>query len=355
MRCGGGSVVYWRWFRRIIVAALLSWPQLQYAQPTPVVLGIPTLRTEAYFTDIATAVRLASGDIAVADPGGNELVLVSGTIGALRVIGREGEGPGEYRAAQMVFSTAGDSLLLFDSRLLRVAVYTPRGTYVRAVSTGAMGGAVSPIGSDGRGRIVFLPFGGGNVTATVPVMGFSVRDRRVDTLARIAGPKVIEAAGGSNKIGQRVFRVLPYSEVDGFALLAGGGHVVVRGRSSTVEWYDGRGARVTSAPFPGTRVALTDSMRRLAGPASIQALLPKSLPAFDDFGIVRSARDRVWIRATQPRRDGHVWYGFAKGETAPRAVMIPRGARLVGAAEPYLLVAQRDEDGLQRLEMHRLP
>lgn len=341
-----------------VIPAVIGLPGALFAQvPTPSAvrnLPAPEWRSEAYFTDIASAVRLRSGDVVVADPGGRELVLVTGAGARRRVIGREGDGPGEYRAPQMVFGIAGDSVALFDSRSLRVSVYDATGAFARSVSAGGMGGAVAPLVGDGRHRLAFRSFGMERPTTTSTIFTFSVRSGGFETVARIAGPRVVQDGGGKG-IGQRSLRFLPYAEVDGFVPLPNGGHLIARAQTNTVEWYDRRGTMLGSARFPGTRVAVTDSMRRLAGSPQLQQLLPASLPAFDDFGMVRSDAGRVWIRASQMRGGASTWYGFAPGESVPRAISLPRGSRLVGASEPFLLVAVRDEDGLQRLEAYRIP
>lgn len=58
-----------------------------------------------------------------------------------RTIGREGSGPGEYRALASACATSTDSLLLFDATLRRVSVLDATGAFVRSArmeSVGAM-------------------------------------------------------------------------------------------------------------------------------------------------------------------------------------------------------------------------
>lgn len=53
----------------------------------------------------------------------------------LRNIGREGEGPGEYRMPQGLAYLPGDSLRLYDYRNRRVTVYDPRDEYAHSFPT----------------------------------------------------------------------------------------------------------------------------------------------------------------------------------------------------------------------------
>lgn len=337
----------------IFLQAPLSMP-LPAQDATRIALGKPVLKTEAYFTDISSVVRLASGDLVVADAGGQELVLVVRESGRIRVLGREGEGPGEYRAPQMIFAHQGDSVLLYDPQLLRVSVFDGRAQYRRAVSVGTLGGAASPLSADDRGQVFFRGLNG--VDDDGPVMRLSTQTGRIDTVARLAGPKLVDMTGGNTRaIGKQVWRVMPYSDVDAFVALAGGGHMIARSRSNRLEWYDARGRMTSATAFPGKRSPMTDSIRKTVTPVQMQAMLPKTLPAFEYYAVVRSAGNRVWIRATMRVGDESIWYGFSAGEGKPRVLTLPRGARLVGAFEPWLIVARRNASELQQIEIHQVP
>lgn len=337
-----------------LAACILSQTRLQAQDAARITPGKPVLTTEAYFTDISSVVRLASGDLVVADPGGEELVLVARESGRMRVVGRGGEGPGEYRAPQMIFAYQGDSVLLYDPRLLRISVFDGRAQYRRAVSAGTLRGGAIPIAAGDRGQVFFRGLNG--LDGEGAVIRLSMQTGRIDTVARLAVPKLVDITDSNARaIGKQVWRVMPYSDVDAFVALAGGGHMIARSRANRLEWYDTRGRMTSTTAFPGKRSPMTDSIRKTVTPVQMQAMLPATLPAFEYYAVVRSASNRVWIRAAERVGDESIWYGFSPGEGKPRVLTLPRGARLVGAFEPWLIVARRNASELQQIEIYRAP
>jgi hypothetical protein len=341
----------------VILACVFPWVESLKAQPRPIALGKPLLQTEAYFTDISTVVRTRSGDLWVADPGGEELVRVSGKTGAYEVVGRSGEGPAEYRAPQMVFAATADTVLLFDSRLFRLNVYAPDGRFVRSVSMGGVGRTVSFVSGDDRGHLsgVAIDMASASTTANGVVVRFAMSSGKIDTVVRIAGKSLVPLPADPKRPGMRAFGFVPFADVDAFVSLANGGYVLARAASGRVEWYDATGRRVHDAIFPGSRQPVTAELLASVQPAPVRAMAPKTMPLFDEYGVVRSTGNRVWIRANGPAGQPSVWYGFVRGQSTPLAVQLPKGARIVGASEPYLLVARRTDDGLQQVEVHRVP
>jgi hypothetical protein len=81
---------------------------------------------------IASVLKQANGGYVVAD-GGNLRVLFLDEEGAvIGSVGREGDGPGEFRDVSVVGRGVADSLLVWDRRLRRLSVLTPGGTFVRS-------------------------------------------------------------------------------------------------------------------------------------------------------------------------------------------------------------------------------
>lgn len=296
-------------FCALLVASIAAPAPVSAQDAARIALGKPVLKTAAYFTDISSVVRLASGDLVVADPGGQELVLVVRESGRTRVLGRE--------------------------------------------SVGTLDGAASPLSADDRGQVFFRGLNG--IDDEGPVIRLSVQTGRIDTVVRLAGPKLVDITGGNARaIGRQVWRVMPYSDVDAFVALSGGGHMIARSRSNRLEWYDTHGRLVSTTAFPGKRSPMTDSIRKTVTPVQMQAVLPATLPAFEYDAVIRSTGNRVWIRATTRVGDESIWYGFSPGEQKPRVLTLPRGARLVGAFEPWLIVARRNASELQQIEIYRL-
>jgi hypothetical protein len=85
------------------------------------------------FHRVRDATRLADGSIAVADGGSNEIRVFSAAGEFSISIGREGAGPGEFRALSSVDRFGDDSLLAFDPGLQRLTVASIDGTSLRVL------------------------------------------------------------------------------------------------------------------------------------------------------------------------------------------------------------------------------
>lgn len=108
-------------------------------------IGTVTGAAEYLFTDVVAAVRLSNGDIVVAERAASELRSFDAAGKFQWRAGRSGEGPGEFRSLDFVGTTAGDSLVTFDGRLLRAQLFDPQGrlarTYRVAITEGEAAGA----------------------------------------------------------------------------------------------------------------------------------------------------------------------------------------------------------------------
>lgn len=243
---------------------------------TLLTLGKPLLQTEPYFTDVGSVVRTRAGDLWVADPGGRELVRVSGKTGAITVVGREGEGPGEYRAPQMVFAMGVDTVMLFDSRLFRLNVYHADGRYLRSVSMGTVETTTNFVSGDDRGKLIgtSLDLSGAGTGTTRPVVRFTVASGKLDTITRIVGERLVALPGHMNKPGMRRFGFVPYSDADAVVGLTTGGFVIARASTGRVQWHDASGRLIFETMFPGERQPIADSILRRMEPA-LRAHIPK--------------------------------------------------------------------------------
>ena len=88
---------------------------------------------EYQFADVVAAVRLGNGDIVVADGGAFELRSYDAMGTFQWRAGRFGEGPGEFESLDFLGTTAGDSLVAYDSSLLRAQVFGPLGELARTL------------------------------------------------------------------------------------------------------------------------------------------------------------------------------------------------------------------------------
>lgn len=78
--------------------------------------------------------QLRDGTLVVANQGSHELRFYGADGRFLQSAGREGEGPGEFQRMADLWITAGDALVVWDQRSLRLQPFTPDGAFVRATS-----------------------------------------------------------------------------------------------------------------------------------------------------------------------------------------------------------------------------
>lgn len=88
---------------------------------------------DAELFQVRRAVRLSDGRIVVANAGSSDLKYFDPAGTYLLSAGGPGEGPGEFRNITYMARFAVDSILVYDGRLIRVAIYDPRGGFARNV------------------------------------------------------------------------------------------------------------------------------------------------------------------------------------------------------------------------------
>ena len=82
---------------------------------------------------VAGAARLSDGSVAVVDGTVGEVRIFDQTGEHVRLMGRIGEGPGEFRNAWYIWVLPGDTLWVGDYRPWRYNVFAPDGEWLRAV------------------------------------------------------------------------------------------------------------------------------------------------------------------------------------------------------------------------------
>ena len=110
-------------------------------------IGTVTGAPEYQFSDVVAAVRLSNGNIVVADRGASELRTYDAAGTFQWVVGRGGEGPGEFRSLDFLGTTAGDSLVTYDRRLLRMQLFDGDGGLGRTIRVALPRGDAAPGGS----------------------------------------------------------------------------------------------------------------------------------------------------------------------------------------------------------------
>lgn len=328
--------------------------------PRTLTLGAPVLTTGYDFTYLTAAVRLANGNILVADPGEVALTLVDGRTGAARIIGRQGAGPGEYQEPRRLLALDDGRVLMFDDGLRRVSRISSSGTVESSTPAPSRGAGMSNARSvDRAGRVYYTePVFDEKTRATAPnsnVVRWSWGELTAATVMPIAAVRTLNSVQKMPD-GNSVFvaRFVPHSHVDAFVVLRDGTRVVARATSRIIEWRDSTDRVLETQPFPGVLTVIPDSALNRIKPDELRAAVGKWYPPFNYESIVRSNDDRVWLRAVLSQGDSATWYGFRRGERAPLAVNLGRRAEILSVSEPWVLVSRRNADDLSRLEVYQV-
>lgn len=154
------------------------------------------------FTSIRGAVRLADGNILLAEGGSNELRLFDAEGTYLATWARKGQGPGEFSGISFPMLGVGDSIFVVDAQPQRTAVFAPDGRFARQIVHPRSAEAQTYLGLMGHlpgGTLVMQSNNFGNAPTTLggPITRdtFAVVSARegnlaLDTIALIPGPEL---------------------------------------------------------------------------------------------------------------------------------------------------------------------
>lgn len=103
--------------------------------PTPRIrIGGTDADTGAYELEVVVGAHLLpDGGLVLANSGSSELRWYDSTGRFERAIGRQGEGPAEFRLLISLWAMQEDSIAVSDATLDRISVFTPRGEFVRTL------------------------------------------------------------------------------------------------------------------------------------------------------------------------------------------------------------------------------
>jgi hypothetical protein len=125
-----------------------AWPEGEGWRLSPelvLTIGLAQGAEEYELYDVASALQVGTGEVAVACGGTNQVRFYDSTGAFLRAVGRAGSGPGEYRLMWDMWRMGSDSLALFDYGNARMTVMGARGEFGRTFALTEVPGRALPI------------------------------------------------------------------------------------------------------------------------------------------------------------------------------------------------------------------
>ena len=351
------------------------------------------------FGTIQTVRELPDGQLLVADPLGLGLYRVNMDTGQMETIGREGQGPDEYRQPDAVWPLPGDSTLLVDLGNGRTVALGPdlsfgptwpihRGDF----QPGQPLVLALPQGVDGEGNLYARQMGGGLGGGAYPDSASIMRIDRdsgsAETAARFKLGEVTQTtSGGANE--QRVaISPIPLSPEDAWGIAPDGTVVIARVGDYHIERVapDGTVTRGPAIPFDPVRIGTAEKeeyltedgrsggginvgvtmengamsmMFRRGGGGNERAIdqytWPDAKPPFYSGRIPVDPLGRAWVRRHVDAGEESTYDVFDTAGNRIGTVLLNNGKRVIGFGGNAVYVVTYDEFDLNYLEKYMMP
>lgn len=306
----------------------------------------------------------SDGRIAILNAGSRELLYFAADGSLQNAVGGVGRGPGEFLDPTWLGHGAGGSLVVWDTRLMRLSTFDWAGRLVESHQVGIDGGealppAVSGWFEDGSfftrpGPLAFFPSETG-VTRLPEAYGR--HDTETGLYNRLASGLSWEMAISQ---GQRYS--LPFGKTS-VAVAHLGALLVGDNGSPTIRYYDMNGRLRRVVEWVSEPISVT-ARDRAAYLEHIATVLPRFAPPSN----ARFARERPRFLSIQGDRTGWIWVQMFAGAWEPPApwwvfdengvlqceVEAPQWLTVLEIGEAYLLALLRDDDGEESVVRFRL-
>lgn len=375
----------------VAVAASFAAVPTSSAQGGPPVRDLPKPAVEIEDPySLITAVReVGRGLVVVGDAMDGELTTVNFATGERSPLGRQGAGPGEYRAPGAVFRVRGDTIWAMDPAQQRITVFLPdlkAGVpfHLQMFDTQTRTALMAPFSVDDGGRMYSstMPVGGGAGGMQIPDSVDVVRFDPRGPAPRTTLGKVRFPTSGKPEMkveGQTIKYSMAFPGLvtaDSWAVFPDGRVAIVHGATYTVEFIAADGKRTMSRPIAFEKVPVTKAdqdaemaeakkqlaeqmkaVRRTMPPGftlDINMTAPESwpstYPAIAPMAVHAAPDGMLWVRRSTPARlDREQWDVVdPSGALVGRWRLAPR-TKLVGVGAGVVYTVRLDEDDLQYL------
>lgn len=384
-----------------MVALTIAMPAFGQAIPVRD-LPKPSREIEDPFSIVSGATEIKPGQVLAVDGTEMEVLLADFAKGTRTPIGRQGSGPGEYRAPAAIFRLRGDTIWILDAMLQRITVYnpdmTPGTTFPMLMfDQSTMTALTAPFFGDASGRLYSSAMkiqagvgGGGNdMQMTLPdsvgLVRFDPRQPARTEVARVRFP--VSGKPEISRSGNAMKYAMAYPGLvasDSWTVFPDGRIAIIRGATYTVEFIGADGKKTTAGRIAYQPIRVTaadqkaemDEARRVMAeqgkvaqkmlPAGFSmdfellppAGWPASYPAVSPLGMMASPDGRIWVKRSIPFRTGREQWDVLDGRGKHIASwrLPPRTTIVAVGGGGVVYTVRTDEDDLryiQRVEVGR--
>lgn len=385
--------------RAISLAALMV-AAPAFAQVAVRDLPKPAREIEEPFSLISGAIEIKPGQVLAVDGTEASVLLVDFAKGTRTAVGRQGSGPGEYRAPAGLLRVRGDTIWLIDAMLQRITAFNPDLTPGTAfplllLDQSSMTVLTAPFFSDRSGRVYSSAMkiqagvgGGGNdfqmsLPDSVGLVRYDPRQAARAEITKlrfpISGKPEISRAGNSMKY---TMAFPGFVAADPWAVFPDGRIAIIRGATYTVEFIAPDGTKSTAGRIAYQPVKLTEADQKAEMAEARRAMqeqgkaAQKMLPAgFSmDFELLPPASwpanyppvaplsamaapdGRLWVKRNMPFRLGREQWDVidATGKLVA-SWRLPAKTTIVAVGQGVAYTARTDEDDLRYIQRVEIP
>ncbi len=343
---------------------------------TPVI-DIGTVEGDSHYQLylVYSAVRLSDGRVVIGNAGSFELRFFDNEGRYLLSVGREGEGPGEFRFPNRVWSAENDSVFVWDGFLNRLSVFSQSGDFVRSVRFSVVSGRGRPnvVGRFSDGSMLTVG-SSRNLDPSVPgivlygavsLSRYHANGTFANAIAQLPdGDRWVLAAGGRRSFPYLPFAAQPSWAVDRDRVYLGAGRafeIEVRdggGRLTRMVRVVGQERQVTDAGRAQFRESLLASVpnpneRRRQERFLSEVPFPETLPAYR--GLLVDSEGFLWVEEYRlPDASHTTWHVFNPTGEWLGSLHPPNGLRVLQVGRDYVLGWYRDELDVQHVVVYAL-
>ena len=388
-------------FLRVASALALFIVPPAFAQSVPVRdLPKPSREIEDPFSLVTGAVEIKPGQLLAIDGTEAALLHVDFAKGTRTAVGRQGSGPGEYRAPGALLRVRGDTIWLLDVMLQRITAFnpdlTPGTTFPMVMlDQSTMTVLTAPFYADRRGKVYSGAMkiqggvgGGGNeMQMTIPdsiaIVAYDARQPTRTEVAKVrfpvSGKPQISRAGNAMKYSM-AFPGLIAS--DPWTVFPDGRVAIIRGATYQAEFISPDGKKTTGPrnAYEPIRVTAADQKAEMdeakrvmeeqgklaqkmlpAGFSMEFELLPpaswsSTYPALAPLTALAAPDGRLWVRRATPFRLGREqWDVLDTNGKVVSSWRLPPKTTIAAVGQGAVYSVRTDEDDLRYLQRVEIP